>query len=68
MNEPTTFPCNYKLVRMSDLTLGDFIAVQRRLKVSGKEMTGAALDSALVHEVACKNAHKGRLMGFQWAN
>lgn len=57
-----------RLETLGSLTPGDFVTVQRRMRFSGQEWSQKALLSALVHEVECKNIHKGRPIGFRWAN
>lgn len=56
-----------RLARLDELTPGDFSAASRKLRFSGQAVSQDNLLSALVHEVACKNIHKGRPIGFRWA-
>lgn len=53
-----------KLAGLDELTPGDFITAQRRLKFSSEDMTTETLLSALVHEAECKQINAGRRIGF----
>jgi hypothetical protein len=53
---------------LSELTPDDFAAMHRKWRLSGAEISQDSLLSALVHEVGCKNVHKGRPIGFTWAH
>jgi hypothetical protein len=55
-------------VQLGELTPGDFAVVHRKWRLSGAKVSQASLLSALVHEVECKNVHKGRPIGFTWAH
>ncbi len=57
-----------RLVQLGELTPGDFAVVHRKLRLSGAKVSQDSLLSALVHEVECKNVHKGRPIGFTWAD
>jgi RecA-family ATPase len=55
-------------VQLGELTPGDFAMVHLKWRLSGAKVSQASLLSALVHEVECKNVHKGRPIGFTWAH
>ncbi len=50
--------------QMGELTPGDFAVIHRKWRLSGEEASQDNLLSALIHEVECKNVHKGRPIGF----
>jgi AAA+ superfamily predicted ATPase len=57
-----------RLVQLGELTPGDFAMVHLKWRLSGGKVSQDSLLSALVHEVECKNVHKGRSIGFAWAH
>lgn len=54
-----------RLGPLDQLTPGDFVAAGRKLRLLDEGMNQDRLVSALVHEVECKNIHRGRPIGFR---
>jgi SpoVK/Ycf46/Vps4 family AAA+-type ATPase len=65
LRECLTASTRSSLGSLNQLTPGDYVTAQRRLRYSGQECNQATLLSALVHEMECKTVSQSRPIGFR---